>query len=173
MSALVIFRRILNLHQRKFWHSWEVRWSCLYEDVVGFPLLTENALVIKEQSSKVQFLRSLNCFCFFLSRIGSARRIHWRLLSPYWFRYIFLRILSYEVFMKRTVVLKMSRTLRGTAEVPRRSGPGFKSRTGLNFPFSGLLFTTAQVVFITARIAFIFTSLSAVQIYDFHILTFV
>ena len=27
----------------------------------------------------------------------------------------------------------------------------------------------AQVVFITAKIAFIFTSLSAVQIYDFHI----
>ena len=37
--------------------------------------------------------------------------------------------------------------------------------------FSGLLFTTAQVVFITAKIAFIFTSLSAVQIYDFHIFT--
>lgn len=71
MSALVIFRRILNLHQRKFWHSWEVRWSCLYEDVVGFPLLTENALVIKEQSSKVQFLRSLNCFSSFSH--GSAQ----------------------------------------------------------------------------------------------------
>ena len=170
MSALVIFRRILNLHQRKFWHSWEVRWSCLYEDVVGFPLLTENALVIKEQSSKVQFLRSLNCFCFFLSRIGSARRIHWRLLSPYWFRYIVLRILSYEVFMKRTVVLKI---LNEQGAAGYRRGPGFKSRTGLNFPFSGLLFTSAQVVFITARIAFIFTSLSAVQIYDFHILTFI
>ena len=34
-----------------------------------------------------------------------------------------------------------------------------------------LIFTTAPVVFITAKIAFIFTSLSAVQIYDFHILT--
>ena len=169
MSALVIFRRILNLHQRKFWHSWEVRWSCLYEDVVGFPLLTENALVIKEQSSKVQFLRSLNCFCFFLSRIGSARRIHWRLLSPYWFRYIFLRILSYEVFMKRTVVLK----ILNEQDAAKKVLWPLKSRTGLNFPFSGLLFTAAQVVFITARIAFIFTSLSAVQIYDFHILTFV
>ena len=39
--------------------------------------------------------------------------------------------------------------------------------------FSGLVFTTAQVVFITAKIAFIFTSLSAVQIYDFHIFTVV
>ena len=39
--------------------------------------------------------------------------------------------------------------------------------------FSGLIFTTAQVVFITAKIAFIFTSLSAVQIYDFHISTLV
>ena len=38
---------------------------------------------------------------------------------------------------------------------------------------SGLIFTTAQVVFITARIALIFTSLSAVQIYDFHIFTVV
>ena len=37
--------------------------------------------------------------------------------------------------------------------------------------FLGLIFTTAQVVFITAKIAFIFTSLSAVQIYDFHIFT--
>ena len=37
--------------------------------------------------------------------------------------------------------------------------------------FSGLIFTTAQVVFMTAKIAFIFTSLSAVQIYDFHIFT--
>ena len=46
------------------------------------------------------------------------------------------------------------------------------SRTGLNF-FSGLIFTTAQVVFIIAKMSFIFTSLSAVQIYDFHIFTFV
>ena len=45
---------------------------------------------------------------------------------------------------------------------------GFKSRTGLKF-FSGLIFTTAQVVFITVKVTFIFTSLSAVQIYDFHI----
>ena len=41
---------------------------------------------------------------------------------------------------------------------------GHGSRTGLNF-FSGLTFATALVVFITAKI----TSLSAVQIYDFHI----
>ena len=32
---------------------------------------------------------------------------------------------------------------------------------------------TAQEVFITAKIAFVFTSLSAVQIYDFHIFTVV
>ena len=31
----------------------------------------------------------------------------------------------------------------------------------------------AQVVFITAKIAFIFMSLSAIQIYDFHIFTVV
>ena len=31
----------------------------------------------------------------------------------------------------------------------------------------------AQVVFITAKIAFIFVSLSAIQIYDFHIFTVV
>ena len=37
--------------------------------------------------------------------------------------------------------------------------------------FSGLIFTTAEVVFITAKIAFVLTSLFAVQIYDFHILT--
>ena len=37
----------------------------------------------------------------------------------------------------------------------------------------GLIFTTAQVVFITAKMAFIFTSLSAVQIYDFLIFTVV
>ena len=39
------------------------------------------------------------------------------------------------------------------------------------FFFSGLIFATAQVVHNTARITFIlsFTSLSAVQIYDFHI----
>ena len=39
--------------------------------------------------------------------------------------------------------------------------------------FSGLIFITAQIVFITAKIAFIFTSLSAVQICDFHIFTVV
>ena len=39
--------------------------------------------------------------------------------------------------------------------------------------FSGLIFTTAEVVFITAKIAFILTSLSAVQIIDFHIFTVV
>ena len=39
--------------------------------------------------------------------------------------------------------------------------------------FSGPIFATAQVVFITAKIAFIFTSLSAVQIYDFHAFTVV
>ena len=42
----------------------------------------------------------------------------------------------------------------------------FKSRIGLNF-------FTAQVVFITTKMAFIFTSLSVVQIYDFHIFTVV
>ena len=41
------------------------------------------------------------------------------------------------------------------------------------FFFSGLIFTSAQAVFITAKIAFIFTSLSAVQISDFHIFTVV
>ena len=48
--------------------------------------------------------------------------------------------------------------------IPRRKiyRPGF---------FSGLFFTTTQVVFITAKIAFIITSLTAVQIYDFHIFT--
>ena len=54
-----------------------------------------------------------------------------------------------------------------------RRGHGFKSLTGLNFFFSGLIFTSAQAVFITAKIAFIFTSLSAVQISDFHIFTVV
>ena len=49
--------------------------------------------------------------------------------------------------------------------------PEKKLRPVQNF-FSGLIFTTAQVVFITAKISFIFTSLSTVQIYDFHILTF-
>ena len=44
------------------------------------------------------------------------------------------------------------------------------NRTGLNF-FSGLVFPTSQVVLMTAKIAFIFTSLSAIQIYDFHIFT--
>ena len=39
--------------------------------------------------------------------------------------------------------------------------------------FSGLNFTTAQVVFITVKITSIFTSLSAVQIYDFYIFTVV
>ena len=39
--------------------------------------------------------------------------------------------------------------------------------------FSGFIFTTAQVVLITAKITFIFTSLSVVQIYDFHIFTVV
>ena len=39
--------------------------------------------------------------------------------------------------------------------------------------FSGLIFTTAQVVFITTEIVFIFSSLSAVQIHDFHIFTVV
>ena len=39
--------------------------------------------------------------------------------------------------------------------------------------FSGLIFTTAQVVFITVKITSIFTSLSAVQIYDFYIFTVV
>ena len=52
-------------------------------------------------------------------------------------------------------------------------GHGLKSFTGLNFFFSGLIFTTAQEVFITAKIAFIITSLSAVQIYYFHIFTVV
>ena len=36
---------------------------------------------------------------------------------------------------------------------------------------TGLIYITAQVVFITAKITFILTSLSAVQIYDFHIFT--
>ena len=43
------------------------------------------------------------------------------------------------------------------------------SWSGLKF-FSPL-FTTAQVVFITAEIAFILTSLSAIHVYDFHVIT--
>ena len=39
--------------------------------------------------------------------------------------------------------------------------------------FSGLIFITAQVVFSTVKISFTFTSLSAVQIYDFYIFTVV
>jgi len=45
-------RRILNLYQRKFWHGWSVKWNCLYENIAGFPFLTTNALVIKEESTK-------------------------------------------------------------------------------------------------------------------------
>ena len=37
--------------------------------------------------------------------------------------------------------------------------------------FYYFIFTTAEVVFITAKIAFVLTSLFAVQIYDFPILT--
>ena len=37
--------------------------------------------------------------------------------------------------------------------------------------FSGLIFTTALAVFMTAKITFIYTSLSAVHMNDFHILT--
>ena len=46
-------RRIFNLYQRKFWHGWSVKWNCLYENIAGFPFLTTNALVIKEESTKV------------------------------------------------------------------------------------------------------------------------
>ena len=58
--------------------------------------------------------------------------------------------------------IPVQRSQRSWVQIPYR--PEF---------FSGLIFTTAQVVFITAKIAFIFTSLSAVQIYDFHISTVV
>ena len=50
-------------------------------------------------------------------------------------------------------------------------GDGLKSCTGLKNFFSGLIFTTAHLVFITVKIAFILTSLSTVQIDDFHIFT--
>ena len=43
------------------------------------------------------------------------------------------------------------------------------SSLGERYPFERI----TQVVFITAKIAFIFTSLSAVQIYDFQIFTVV
>ena len=45
------------------------------------------------------------------------------------------------------------------------------SRVCFSLNFVQTLLNTAQVVFNTARIAFIFTSLSTVQIYDFHIFT--
>ena len=45
----------------------------------------------------------------------------------------------------------------GRALYRYRKGHGFKSRAGLDFFFSGLIFTTVQVVFITAKIAFIFS----------------
>ena len=57
--------------------------------------------------------------------------------------------------------------------IVHHSGDGLKSNTGLKIFFSGLIFTTAHVVFITVKIAFILTSLSAVQIDDFHIFTVV
>ncbi|KAL9969256.1 hypothetical protein ACROYT_G021452 [Oculina patagonica] len=54
-SSVVILltdRRILNLYQRKFWLGWKLRWSCLYENITGFPFIATNALIIKQDSHK-------------------------------------------------------------------------------------------------------------------------
>ena len=66
------------------------------------------------------------------------------------------QIKAYENFKLITIFL----IIRSWVQIPYK--PEF---------LPGLLFTTASVVFITAKIAFIFTSLSTVQIYDFHIFT--
>ena len=51
-------------------------------------------------------------------------------------------------------------------------GHGFKSRTGLNF-FQALFSLLLKQFPYCRKIAFVFTSLSAIQIYDFHISTVV
>ena len=93
--------------------------------------------------------------------------------SNIWLSYIHIPLLLYFTGLfgtKKIPALSWLVSSVGRALDWYRRGHGFKSHTGLNF-FSGLIFTTAQVLFITAKIAFILTSLSAVQIYDFHIFT--
>ncbi|XP_068698299.1 intermembrane lipid transfer protein VPS13C-like isoform X1 [Montipora foliosa] len=50
--VLLTDRRIFNLYQSKFWLGWKIRWNCLYEDIAGFPFLTANALVIRQECNK-------------------------------------------------------------------------------------------------------------------------
>ena len=93
--------------------------------------------------------------------------------SNIWLSYIHIPLLLYFTGLfgtKKIPALSWLVSSVGRALDWYRRGHGFKSHTGLNF-FSGLIFTTAQVLFITAKIGFILTSLSPVQIYDFHIFT--
>ena len=54
------------MYQSKFWLGWKVKWSCLYEDIAGFPSLTANSLVIKQKPRKVNvdFVNEIMCVLF-------------------------------------------------------------------------------------------------------------
>ena len=62
------------MYQSKFWLGWKVKWSCLYEDIAGFPSLTANSLVIKQKSKKVNvdFVNKIMCVLLFESQNTKA-----------------------------------------------------------------------------------------------------
>ena len=71
-------RKILNLYW-KFWHGWWVKWSCLYENIADFPFLTTKALVIKEESTKVNDSKLKPYMIIFYKRslISRASSVTW------------------------------------------------------------------------------------------------
>ena len=92
-----------------------------------------------------------------------------------WFLYIHSHLfITQQVYLEPTLWSAFSWlvSLVGRALYWYHRGHGFIFHTGLNFFLSGLvLLLVIEVVSITAKITFIFTSLSAVQIYDFHVFT--
>ena len=117
--------------------------------------------------------------CCLLSSVHYCRdlsHIHFFICSSYiWFLYICSHLfITQQVYLEPTLWSAFSWlvSLVGRALYWYHRGHGFIFHTGLNFFLSGLvLLLVIEVVSITAKITFIFTSLSAVQIYDFHVFT--
>ncbi|XP_048577905.1 intermembrane lipid transfer protein VPS13A-like isoform X2 [Nematostella vectensis] len=50
--VLLTSKRIIMVHQSRFWKEWKVSWMCAYDDVTTTPWIVGNTLVIKRKESE-------------------------------------------------------------------------------------------------------------------------
>ncbi|EDO42076.1 predicted protein [Nematostella vectensis] len=52
--VLLTSKRIIMVHQSRFWKEWKVSWMCAYDDVTTTPWIVGNTLVIKRKRGRAE-----------------------------------------------------------------------------------------------------------------------